>query len=354
MAYISFQPTDFFTPKIYTGTGASNALTGLGFQPDFIWIKDRDGGNGQMWTDAVRGAGVHLESDGQHADITQAEGVTSFDCDGFTLGTYSGMNSSGVAFANWSWKAGTTSGLSGGTITPSSYSISATSGFGIYKYSGTGSAGTIAHGLGTEPKCVIVKKTTALDSWWVYHFNTHSDTSTSGQYYNVLNTTAVRATNSGAWNNTNPTSTLIHLGDGGNVNSSGSDYIMYAFAPKPGFSNIGGFKGNNNTNGPFCYTGFRPAMVIIKNASGTEAWNCWDNKRNTPVGSKNAAYTVLEPNSTAAETSGSTGQVIDMLSNGFKVRTTSTEVNQSGCDSIYLAFAEFPLVSSNSKIGTAR
>ena len=208
--------------------------------------------------------------------------------------------------------------------------------------------------MGTEPKCVIVKKTTALDSWWVYHFNTHSDTSTSGQYYNVLNTTAVRATNSGAWNNTNPTSTLIHLGDGGNVNSSGSDYIMYAFAPKPGFSNIGGFKGNNNTNGPFCYTGFRPAMVIIKNASGTEAWNCWDNKRNTPVGSKNAAYTVLEPNSTAAETSGSTGQVIDMLSNGFKVRTTSTEVNQSGCDSIYLAFAEFPLVSSNSKIGTAR
>ena len=129
MAYIFFQPTDFFTPKIYTGTGASNALTGLGFQPDFIWIKDRDGGNGQMWTDAVRGAGVHLESDGQQADITQAEGVTSFDSDGFTLGTYSGMNSSGVAFANWSWKAGTTSGLSGGTITPSSYSISATSGF---------------------------------------------------------------------------------------------------------------------------------------------------------------------------------------------------------------------------------
>ena len=354
MAYISFQPTDFFTPKIYTGTGASNSLTGLGFQPDFIWIKDRDGGNGQMWTNAVTGAGYHLESDGQQALITQAQGVTSFDSDGFTLGTYTGMNDSGVDFANWNWKAGTTTGLSGGTITPSSYSINATSGFGIYKYSGTGSAGTIAHGLGTAPEFVVAKKTTAIDSWWAYHLYTHSDTSTSGQYYNVLNTTAVRATNSGAWNNTNHTSTLIHLGSGGNVNSSGSDYIMYAFAPKKGFSSFGGFKGNASTNGPFCYTGFRPAMVIIKNASGTEAWNCWDNKRNTPVGSKNAAYTVLEPNSTAAETSGSTGQVIDMLSNGFKVRTTSTEVNATDADMIYLAFAEFPMVSSNSKSGTAR
>lgn len=354
MAYINFQPSDFFKTVIWTGTQAEHAITGVGFSSDFTWIKARNEVLGNYLFDTVRGATHAVASNGQDAQFTDPQYLKSWESDGFTLGTNSAINGTGDDVVGWNWKAGTTSGLSGGTITPSSYSINATSGFGIYKYSGTGSAGTITHGLGAAPECIIVKKTTAIDSFWVYHLYTHSDTSTSGEYYNVLNTTAVRATNSGAWNNTNPTSTLIHLGSGGNVNSSGSDYIMYAFAPKKGFSSFGGFKGNASTDGPFCYTGFRPAYVVIKNASGTEAWNCWDNKRNTPTGSKNAAYTVLEPNSDAAETNGSTGQVIDMLSNGFKVRTTSTEVNASNADMIYLAFAEFPIVSSNSKIGTAR
>tara|TARA_B100000029_G_scaffold508696_1_gene596211 strand:+ start:1367 stop:2422 length:1056 start_codon:yes stop_codon:yes gene_type:complete len=351
MAYINFQPSDFFKTVIWTGTQAEHAITGVGFSSDFTWIKARSDVLGNYLFDTVRGATNALASNSGDAQFSDAQYLKSWESDGFTLGTNSAVNGTGDDVVGWNWKAGTTSGLSGGTITPSSYSINATSGFGIYKYSGTGSAGTIAHGLGAAPECVIVKKTTAVDNWWVYHLYTHSDTSTSGQYYNVFNTTDARNTNSGAWNNTNPTSTLIHIGDGGNVNTSGQDYIMYAFAPKKGFSSFGGFKGNASTDGPFCYTGFRPAFLLVKCSSTTSGgagnWYIFDNKR---VGYNIANYS-SKANSSDAE---ATSTYLDLLSNGFKIRNAAADLNGSNADMIYLAFAEFPIVSSNSKIGTAR
>ena len=351
MAYISFQPTDFFNTVLYTGNGSTQTITGTGFQPNLTWIKGRDNTEYYRLYDSVRGATKEIYSNANLAEGTNANSLTSWNADGFAVGTETGVNTNTDLYLGWNWKAGTTSGLTGGTITPTAYSINTTAGFGIYQYAGTSTAGTIAHGLGVAPECVIVKKISGADAWWAYHLYTHSDTSTSGQYYTVLDTTATRNTNSGAWNNTNPTDTLIHLGDAGNTNSSSgsSTYIMYAFAPKKGFSSFGGFKGNANANGPFCYTGFRPAWILIKNASGVEAWNCWDVKR-SPF---NLTQNSLNIDDTSAQQT-SSGKCLDILSNGFKIRTTSTEINGNNADMIYLAFAEFPLVSSNSKIGTAR
>ena len=351
MAYISFQPTDFFNTVLYTGNGSTQTITGTGFQPNLTWIKGRDNTEYYRLYDSVRGATKEIYSNANLAEGTNANSLTSWNADGFAVGTETGVNTNTDLYLGWNWKAGTTSGLTGGTITPTAYSINTTSGFGIYAYAGTSSAGTIAHGLGTAPECLIVKKVSGVDAWWAYHLYTHSDTSTSGQYYTVLDTTATRNTNSGAWNNTNPTDTLIHLGDAGNTNSSSgsSTYIMYAFAPKKGFSSFGGFKGNINANGPFCYTGFRPAWILIKNASGVEAWNCWDVKR-SPF---NLTQNSLNIDDTSAQQT-SSGKCLDILSNGFKIRTTSTEINGNNADMIYLAFAEFPMVSSNSKAGTAR
>ena len=356
MAYISFQPTDFFNTLLYTGNGSTQSLPGMGFQPDFTWIKTRsNSSNHQIHNSVAAYSYYYTRPNTSAAQITSnSTTVTAFDSDGFSLGNDGVINESGYTYASWNWKGGTTSGIATNgstTITPSTYSFSADAGISILKYTGNDTAGAkVAHGLGAVPKAIIVKSAGSSYSWTVYLV------SNGATKYMILDSTESVNTNTNRWNDTEPDSVNFTLGSTGATNGSGGDspFMAYCFAEKKGFSSFGGFKGNGSTNGPFCYTGFRPAYVMIKNTSAAEAWNIWDNKRNTPVGSKNAAYTVLEANSSAAETNGSTGQVIDMLSNGFKVRTTSTEVNASNQDMVYFAFAEFPLVSSNSKIGTAR
>ena len=364
MAYISFQPSEYFNTKIYTQSGGANngatqtiSLADVGL----TWIKNRSYANSYCAFDTIRGGNgseclMHLNTNAgaQGSDVDSAEGVT-FGASSTTIGTdgggYGYNNRDGDNYVAWSWRTGTTSGLSGGTITPTAYSINTTSGVGMYRYNGTSSAGTIAHGLGVAPECVLVKKISAADSWWMYHRNTHSDVTTSNQYYTVLDTTVARNTNNEAWNNTTPTDTLIHFGDAGNVNSSSgsSSYIMYAFASKKGFSKMGGYVGNSNADGTFVYTGFRPSMLITKKASGTAHWYQWDDKR---IGYNPSNY-ILFPADNAVEDAGATER-IDFLSNGFKFRHTDSDHNGSGQDYIYLAFAEFPLVSSNSKAGVAR
>ena len=362
MAYISFQPSDYFNTKIYTQSGGANngatqtiSLADVGL----TWIKNRDYTNSYCVFDTIRGGSgseclLHSSTNAaaQGSDVDSSEGVT-FGASSTTIGTdgggYGYNNRDGDDYVAWSWRAGTTTGVSGGTITPTSYNINVTAGFGMYRYNGTSSAATIAHGLGVAPEWVLVKKISAADSWWMYHRNTHSTPSDSNQYYMVLDTNVVRNTNLEAWNNTTPTDTLIHFGDAGNVNSSSgsSTYIMYAFAPKKGFSKMGGFRGTDSTNGSFCYTGFRPAFVTIKKTSGTGNWYTYDNKRLGYNADNNALY--LDINN--AE---SVSEDIDILSNGFKLRSTNGEINASGQDYIFVAFAEFPLVSSNSKAGVAR
>ena len=346
MAYISFQPSDYYSTNLYTGnyTGASSeqVFTDIGFGPDFVWIKGRNATEKHVWTDTVRGATETLSCNTNSAQSTDAQYLKAFSSTGFTIGASNETNENGKLFASRSWKAGTTTGLSGGTITPTAYSFNATSGFGMYAYAGTSAAGTIAHGLGTAPECVIVKKVTGVDAWWMYH----KDMGTAN--YGVLNTNGAIASNTGAWNDTAPTDTLIHLGDAGNTNSSsgGNTYIMYAFAPVKGFSAISSYRGNGNTDGPFVQTGFRPAFVMIKYHSAGN-WYIFNNKALGYNPDNEMQYADL------SNAEGTT-DAIDFLSNGFKLRHTDTGYNANNETYYYIAFAEFPFVSSNSKAVVAR
>jgi hypothetical protein len=347
MAYISFQPSDHFINKLYTGTGSTINVTGVGFQPDMVWLKNRDSTGGWFMYDVLRGVDYAIMSNNLDAQADY-QGLTAFDSDGYTIGTFADTNTNTEKMQSWSFKAGGAGVSNGvGDIT-STVSVNATAGISLVKYLGNGSdPQTIGHGLGSVPQMMIVKKF-STDSgyagnrgWAVYH---HSMGNTQGLY---LNDTDAKATKTSWWQSTTPTSTVFTIGSDGEVNDSGSNYVNWCFAPVKGYSSFGIFEGNTNVDGPFIYTGFRPAYVLIKNIDRVEAWNCWDSKMN-PYNPTNNRF---QPNNTTAEVTGA-GQAIDTLANGFKVRTTSTEINDSTC--IYAAFAEFPFVSSNSQSGTAR
>ena len=340
MAYTTInKSSDHFNTKLYTGTGSSNAQTGIGFQPDFTWIKSRSNTYSHSLTDAVRGVTKKLASNNSNAEYTSTTEITSFDSDGFTVGTDAGVNNSSSTFASWNWKAnGSGSSNSDGSIS-STVSANTTAGFSIVKYTGTGSAATVGHGLGVVPKFLITKALNDGRSWLTYN-------ATDGSGKGIdLNGTGASNTNSAYWNNTTPTTSVVSLG--GNVQTSGSyDYIMYCFAEKKGFSKFGSYTGNGNVDGAFVYTGFKPAVLIVKTNTTTGGWQIYDSKRNT----SNPTSKFLVPSSNAAETSGSND--IDFLSNGFKTRTTANPGTTDGF--IYMAFAEAPLVGSNNVPCTAR
>jgi len=340
MAYTTInKPSDYFNTKLYTGNGGTNAITGVGFQPDWVWVKNRGiGTDAPTIYDAVRGATKRLQTSSTGAESTKTNGLTAFGSDGYTAGSASAINANGSNIASWNWKAGTTSGLSGGTITPSSYSINSTSGFGIYKYTGTGSAGTIASGL-PSVKCFIIKALDASSNGWIVY---HQDLGTNK--YLQLDETSAPYTGTSQFNDTAPTTSttnsLISVGTAGSSNSSGRDYIMYAFSELQGYSKFGSYVGNGTNDGTFVYTGFKPAFVIAKLTSGVDNWILMDNKR---LGYNGANYQLL-PNSNLAD---QTPERLDLLSNGFKCRNGNGEVNGSGATYIYIAFAEAPLVGDN-------
>ena len=342
-AFISIQPRDYYSTKLYTGTQATgNAITGVGFQPDLVWAKNRELTVSNIVFDAVRGAEKYIYTNTNAAQGTDANSLSSFDSDGFTVGSWDLPNYLNDGYTSFNWKAGTTSGLSGGTITPSAYSINTNSGFGIYKYVGNGTAGaTIAHGLGVAPKVVWCKKTSGSGDWSCGF----KDGATFSKYLTLNNDDGANAS-SDFWNNTAPTATNIVLGDG-HTNSSGVTQIMYAWAPVRGYSAMGAYHGNGNADGPFVYTGFRPAYVIIKSyGANGDTWGVWNN---ITLG-YNPDTNSLHPYSDAVE---GTGDYIDLYSNGFKPRNVAPAINGTS-SYVYMAFAEFPIVSSNSKAGTAR
>ena len=335
--YISFQPSDFFNTVLWTGTGASQAITGVGFQPDFVWGKKRSGAYFHGLFDSARGATKYIQSDATAAEVTNAESLKTFDADGFTAGTIGVLNEVAATYVGWNWKAGTTTGLTGGTITPSAYSINTTSGFSAIAYTGTTTGGeTIPHGLGVVPDMVIIKKLSTTSDWKVYHSS--MDTTAPQDYALSLNTTAAKDDSVGPWHDTAPTSTLVTLGTD---NNSGSvTYIAYCFANKKGYSKMGVYYGDGNADGAFVYTGFRPAFVLNKMTVGTANWVLHDNKR---LG-YNANNNQLYPNTNGAA---DTNDYLDILSNGFKLRDSAASVNGTTDPYIYAAFAEFPIVSSN-------
>ena len=346
MAYISFQPKDYFNTKLYTGTGsAPNAQTGVGFKPDLLWIKTRSVGNdNRIHSPQLTASDYFLQTNTANAQSQNTNCVTSFDTDGFTLGnTDAGWNGSGVTFASWNWKAnGQGSSNTDGSINTTYTSVNTTSGFSICQYTGNGSVGaTVGHGLGAIPKMIIVKNLSATGDWIVYH-------EAIGNTKRLrLNTTASEETNA-FWNDTTPTSSVWSMNDNGDGNGSGSNYIAYCFAEKKGFSKFGSYVGNGNADGSYIHLGFKPAFVIIKGSSNTENWHMYDNKRDT----FNPTDQALQPNTTSVEFTET--NVLDFLSNGFKLRVSGGGHNGSGVSYIYMAFSEESIVSSNGVPAVAR
>jgi len=334
----------YFNPVIYTGTGSSNARTGVGFQPDLTWIKNRDVADFHVWTDAVRGATKYLKTNTYTSvNVTDVESLKSFDSDGFTVGTMNEVNTNTEKFVAWNWKAGTTTGIAGSpSITPTSYSFNQTAGFSIIKYVGNATLGaTIPHGLSAAPEFVICKSTTATEAWSTGHQGLNEGT-TPWNYAVALSSTNDEYPSISYWNNTAPSSTLVTLGNGGGQNYNGATVMAYCFTPIQGFSKFGRYTGNGNVDGTFIYTGFRPAFVMCKQAGtvSSSSWMLYDSKREG-INEENA---YLEPNSTQEEY---LTVDIDILSNGFKLRDTAASVNNSAGSYVYIAFAEAPFVNSS-------
>jgi hypothetical protein len=329
---------EYFNTVLYSGNSSAQSITGVGFQPDWIWIKSRSNGalNHALF-DVLRGT-PRLDS-----ATTVAEGefnqLNTYDADGFTLKNEVTVNGTGNTYVAWNWKANG-SGVSNtdGTIT-STVSANTDSGFSIVTYTGTGSAATVGHGLGAVPRMIIVKNRDQADAWQVYHAANTANPETD---YLVLNTTAATADAADRWNDTLPTSTVFSIGDGVEVNTNTENYVAYVFAAIPGYSAFGSYTGNGSADGPFVYTGFRPAFLLVKSTS-TGFWVLLDSARDT----YNVVGNELYPNVSNAEATGNAD--VDFLSNGFKCRRSDFSGNISGETIIYMAFAENPF-----KISLAR
>ena len=340
MAYSTIsKPGLHFNTKLYAGNGSVRSITGVGFQPDFTWIKSRSS-NSHRLTDSVRGATKVVYSDLNFTEATES-GITSFDSDGFSLGTNADSNGSTQNFVSWNWKAGTTGSgntTGSGTYKTYSYSVNTTNGFSVVKYGGNATSGhTIPHHLGAAPKWVIIKKLDGAARSWVCHH----DALDTGKVIN-LDTTDAANTLTTAFNSTNPSSTVITLGTSDFVNGNGNTYVAYCFAEKQGYSKFGSYNGNGSSDGPFVYTGFKPAWIMGKTTNNAGNWFMWDNKRPNEF---NLVDSFLEADNSATEYLNNSNHSIDILSNGFKFRGPSGS-NVSGRIAIYMAFAEEPLVAN--------
>jgi len=331
--------SQYFNTITYTANRTARSLTGVGFQPDWVWIKDRGGAQNNALFDSNRGVNKQLRSDTTGAELTAYSNLlTSFDSDGFSLGTDSNVgdvNYDLFSHVAWNWKAGGT-GVSNtdGSIT-STISANPTAGFSIVTWTGSGANATIGHGLSVQPYMVIVKNRTDSTNWRVHH---NSIGATNILYLNLTNSQTV----SDIFQNTFPTSSVFSVSGNNDVNGSGDNMIAYCFAEIEGYSSINSYTGNGSTDGTFVYTGFRPAFVMVKVTNTTNNWMLWDNKR-SDVSGANVNGNMLRPNLSDAEL---TDDDLDFTSNGFKWRRVSAGFNGSGNSYIYMAFAENPFVSS--------
>jgi hypothetical protein len=342
MAYTDIdKPSDYFNTVLYTGNATNRNITGLDFQPDWVWVKSRSDNDNNVVSDSVRGANKQIFTNGSDAELSSTTQITSFNSDGFGLGTDISVNGNGRTFASWNWKAGGTAvSNTDGDIT-SSVSANTTSGFSIVSWTANGSnTDTVGHGLGVAPKIALYKQLNGTTDW--FYWTTQFDGSNQSLRFN------------------SPSSTVYPSGSTyGSITSStisnfawlvGNNMICYCFAEKTGFSKFGKYTGNgSSTDGTFVYTGFKPAYVLIKayDAGINAAWRTYDNKRNT----YNEVNKSLQPhsnNNTAILIAG------DFTSNGFKLRQTNRTLNQLGTSYIYMAFAENPFVTSTGVPTTAR
>jgi hypothetical protein len=339
-------PKKYFVATTYTGNGSTQSITSLDFSPDFVWLKKRNDIGSHNLFDSIRGATKWLLSNSTDAEGTTASSLTSFDANGFSLGSNASTNSNTNTFISWSWRGSDSSAVSNtaGTIT-STVSANTTSGFSIVSWNDTSSPSTIGHGLGVSPKMIIMKsRTSGSGNWLVYHASNTSQPETD---YLLLNSTQATADLNTVWNDTAPTSTVFTYGTDGAISG---DMIAYCFADVKGFSKFGSYTGNSSADGTFVYTGFKPAFVLRKNTASLSAWFLHDNKRD----GYNLTKNWLSPDDSDAEETVSTLLSIDFLSNGFKMRSDNGNGNASGTTYIYMAFAENPFVSSKGIPTTAR
>ena len=358
MAYTTINKSSLHrNTTLITGNNSTNAITGLGFAPDMVWTKKRNGAANHLLYDKVRGVGLYL-----YPNLTNAEGgngtnsaLQAFGSDGFTLNNGDDANGSGATGVAWSWKAGTTgSGTTAGSGTGKAYSYSAntTAGFSVTTYKGNGTAGhQIPHSLGVAPSMFIVKNRDGSNSWYVYH----KDASYSGS--NPYSTelymdTTDRAYSTGSWNNVAPTSTSFQTSGGGTVNGNDVDYMCYAFAEKTGYSRFGKYTGNGDgSNGTFIYTGFAPRWLMVKRTdSAGNSWRIYSTNTDLSYG-VNGITKLIHANLNNAEDAA--GDAIDLNSNGFRHVTSSTDQNASGAIYIYAAFGQ-SIVGTNNIPCTAR
>ena len=351
MAYTTIDdPTLYFNTKLYSGTSGVQTISGIGFEPSWIWTKSRTNAGNHQVTDQVRGLTKYIRPNAANAEDTKTNAITAVNSDGFVLGADSSndINASGQTYASWLWRAGTTSGIAtnGSTnITPSGYSFNQTSGFSAIAYTGTAVDGAyLPHGLGKAPELLLLKSKSLAESWQVY------SAPTGNQGRGHLDNSDAFDTSRGEWYSYTPDSVNMRISNDSHVNSSGATYIAYFFTSIQGYSKIGSYVGNGNADGAFIYTGFKPAFVMIKYASGGGSgnWTMYDNKR---LG-YNVSNSYIYANETNAESSVS--HIIDLVSTGFKCRANSSDTNTSGGTMIYMAFAEAPLVGSNNVPANAR
>jgi hypothetical protein len=335
---------------LYTGNNNNGqAVTGVGFQPDFVWIKQRTTAVGHNLEDAVRGAGKFLQSETSAAeDITG--NLVSFDSDGFTVGTGNRVDQGTNAYVAWNWKANG-SGVSNtdGSIT-STVSANTESGFSIVSYTGTGSAATVGHGLDAKPDWIVIKRRDSTSNWLTAHVGAGTTGDTISGYDESF-MLYLDATNA----KTNNTTEAFALGDSSVfaistadiINANTGTYIAYCFHSVEGFSKFGSFELNNNADGPFVYLGFRPAFVITRRIDGAGDWNIFDSTRDA---FNDGDLDLLQANTTTAESAFAVSPV-DLLSNGFKLRHTSANgyINTATDTAIYMAFAENPFKYSNAR-----
>ena len=351
MAYTNIDnPSEYFSTTLYTGDGsADQSMTGAGFKPDFLWIKRRNASERHVLTNpqytVESGAYRWNDSADGTAEFAGGTGVASFDSDGFTIKTSDATwNASGSTYVFWSWLASGTTAASNtqGDLRYVTVSANTTAGFSTVRLLG-GSGTTAGHGLGVAPDVIIAKRLGATVGWYVYH----KDLGT--EKYLQLESTAAVSSQSDSFN-VAPTSTLFTGGT--NIINSTDWFNFYCFAEKQGYSKFGKYVGNGNASGPFVYTGFKPAFVMIKVTSAVESWVMFDGARKPFNRDDNVAS--LYANTNGAEYTGASYHNIDILSNGFKVRLTNTAVNASGASYIYMAFAENPFTTSTGIPTTAR
>jgi|GEM_PF-984894 len=323
------KPNNYFDAKTYTGTGAATSTWSgfLNFQPALVWIKDRTSANAHGLFDSVRAAFPYLSSDATGAETASTTALTSFASNSFTLGASSIFNKSSNRYISWNWLE------------------SSTAGFDIVSYTGTGANRTISHSLSSAPEMIIVKDRSGANDWAVY-----IATSTTEQTrYLLLNSTAAITADSTYWNNTAPTASVFSLGTNADVNTSGNAYVAYAFDEISGYSDFGSYTGNGNADGPFVYTGFKPRFIMFKKTSATSNWSMIDTARD----SYNVALNNQQANNASADSiaTATSGAYVDVLSNGFKLRGTSGDINDSSATYIYVAFAESPFKYSTAGSG---